>query len=326
MKKKIFGYIILTVVVLVFFSLFLGHSDINKEDGVYYNAFKEKYHISAVKIPEKIDFAGELVPLYNFDTRESLERELLVNVYWQSQTLLLLKRSKRYMPVIESILKNYGIPDDFKYLPVIESAFTNQVSSSGAAGFWQFLEPTAKELGLEINKEIDERYNLEKSTEAACKFFLKSYDIYKSWTMAAASYNCGRKALNDQILRQKTEYFYDLLLNEETSRYIFRILAIKTIFENPAEYGFYLRDSDYYKSYELKKVKVDTAVSNFANFAQKFNINYKILKFFNPWLRDTLLSNKTRKTYYINIPVNLDRKFSTSPESFYLDTANISNY
>lgn len=247
----------------------------------------------------------------------------MVNTYWQSQTLLLIKKSKRYFSVIEPILEKNGIPKDFKYLPLIESGFSNVVSPSGAAGFWQFKEETAKELGLIVNKEVDERYNLSKSTEAACKFLIKSYLIYHSWTLAAASYNNGRHAINIQIDKQKIKNYYDLLLNDETARYIFRILAIKTILNNPEKYGFYLKDSDYYGSFKLDTVKVDSSVKSFADFAKLYNLNYKMLKFFNPWLRDNFLTNKEKRTYYINIPVNLNRQIIIPNDSVLIDSTNV---
>jgi membrane-bound lytic murein transglycosylase D len=227
------------------------------------------YSVAAVKIPEKLTFAGEKVPLDNFDTRESLDRELLVNTYFHSQTFLLIKRSARFFPLIEPMLKKYGIPDDFKYLSVIESGLENSVSPRQAVGFWQLVEGTAKEYGMEINDEVDERYHIEKSTEAACKYFLESYQKYKSWTMAAASYNAGRNGIDRQIGRQNGDNYYDLLLNEETSRYIFRALSIKMI-----------------------------------------GINYKILKYFNPWLRETYLTNRHKKEYYIKIPKEGCRSYS----------------
>lgn len=253
-------------------------------------------------IPDEMIFAGEKVPLENFDTRESLDREILVNAYWHSRTLLVLKKSKRYFATIEPMLKKYGIPEDFKYIPLIESGFENTVSPAGACGVWQILENTAKEYGLEVNDEVDERYHLEKSTEVACKFFLESYEKYHNWTLAAATYNVGRKGIQDQINRQQVSNYYDLLLNEETGRYVFRILAFKLIAENPKQFGFQLEESDYYPALPLFEVKVDSSISNLAEFAGRYSINYKILKFFNPWLRENYLTNAAGKTYLIKIP------------------------
>ncbi len=255
-----------------------------------------------VPIPHKITFAGEEVPLQYFDVRESLDRELQVNTFWHSQTVLLLKRANRYFPIIEPILKENGVPDDFKYLAVAESALTQAVSPSQAVGFWQILEGTGKELGLEITKEVDERYHIEKSTQAACKFLKKSYDQYGNWTMAAASYNFGRNGIARQMDRQMNENYYDMVLGEETGRYVFRILAIKAIFENPQAYGFYLNKADLYPELRYKEVSVDSTISNIAQFASKFDTNYKIIKILNPWLRENYLNNKVKKSYAIKIP------------------------
>lgn len=255
-----------------------------------------------VPIPDKITFAGEEVPLHYFDVKESLDRELQVNTFWHSQTVLLFKRANRYFPIIEPILKENGIPDDFKYLAVAESALTQAVSPSQAVGFWQILEGTGKELGLEINKEVDERYHIEKSTHAACMFLKKSYAQYGNWTMAAASYNFGRNGIARQMDRQMSNSYYDMVLGEETGRYVFRILALKAIFENPRAYGFFLNKGDLYPELRFKEVSVDSSITSIAQFAGKFDANYKIIKMLNPWLRDNFLSNKTKKTYRIKIP------------------------
>jgi hypothetical protein len=264
---------------------------------------------SSVGIPDALIFAGERVPLENFDTRESLDREMLVNTYWHSRTLLVLKKSRRFFTIIEPVLKRNGIPEDFKYIPMAESGFENTTSPAGAVGVWQILESTAKDYGLEVNSEVDERYHLEKSTEAACKFFLESYALYQNWTLAAASYNVGRKGISNQIERQQVNNYYDLLLNEETGRYVFRILAFKLISQNPQEYGFQLEKNDYYPPIPVTELKIDTGVANFASFANDQGINYKILKLFNPWLRENFLTNKTGKSYIIKIPEGSKRSY-----------------
>jgi len=255
-----------------------------------------------IPIPLNLTFADEEVPLKNFDVRESLDRELQLNTYWHSQTLLLLKRANRFFAIIEPILKEKGIPEDFKYLAVAESALAQEVSPSKAVGFWQILEKTGKELGLEINKEVDERYNIEKSTRAACDFLLKSYKKFGGWTVAAASYNFGRNGIDRQIDRQNNESYYDLVLGAETERYIYRILAFKVIFENPHKYGFVLSQNDLYPQLKYFNVVVDTPITNIAKFAEHFNTNYKMIKTFNPWLRENYLPNSTRKKYQILIP------------------------
>ena len=274
-----------------------------------------KYVVTAVPIPEQLDFSGEPVPLGNFDVNEALDRELLVNTYWQSHTLLLIKRAHRYFPLIEKILAENGIPDDFKYLPVAESDLMNLVSPAGAVGYWQFRKGTAQDYALEVNSEVDERYHIEKSTEAACRFLKKSYETYGSWTMAAASYNMGRAGLNRQVTRQGTDYYYDLLLNEETGRYVYRLLALKLIMSDPEQYGFYYEEEELYPAIPTYQVTIDGPVEDFAEFAIRYSINYKVLKLFNPWLRENKLSNGSGKTYYISIPKKGFREFSLEEES-----------
>ncbi|NJK84923.1 MAG: lytic transglycosylase domain-containing protein [Bacteroidales bacterium] len=257
------------------------------------------YSVTAVKIPDKLDFAGEPVPLDNFDTRESLDRELLVNTFYHSQTFLLIKRANRFFPIIEPILKKYGIPDDIKYISLIESNLENAVSPKQAVGFWQLMEGTARDYGLEVNKEVDERYHLEKSTEVACKFFLESFKKYNNWTLTAASYNAGRLGIDRQIDRQDETSYYDMLLNEETARYVFRALAIKLIMNNPENYGFNLNENDRYPVIPTYDIKIDSSISNMSSFAKSLGLNYKIIKYFNPWLRETYLTNRNRSTYLL---------------------------
>lgn len=255
-----------------------------------------------IEFCDDIYFAGERVPLEMFNIRERYERELLSNTYFHSNTMVLLKRSKRWFPVIEPILKEYGIPDDFKYLCVIESYLSNVVSPAGAAGFWQFMKNTAQEYGLEINKEVDMRYNVELETEAACKYFLKAYERFGSWTLVAAAYNAGSSRVSKFMKEQGATSYYDLLMAEETERYIFRILAIKTIFENPEKYGIYVSDKLTYEPYRYKIVKVDKSIDNCAEFAKEHDITYKLLKVFNPWMRSNSLKVSNGKVYEIKIP------------------------
>lgn len=261
-----------------------------------------KYGVHALDIPDNLSFAGEEVPLKDPDIRERLDRELLVNTYWQSNALLLIKRSKKFFPVIEPILKEYGIPDDFKYLAVAESGLQNVISPARATGYWQLLKATAKEHGLEVNANVDERYHIKKSTEAACKYLKKARERFGSWTMAAAVYNIGQGNLVKQLERQKEDDYYDLLWGEETGRYVFRIMALKEIISNPEKYDFYLDEDDFYKAIPTFDVEIDTPVANFADFAKEHEINYKILKIHNPWLREAFLNNASRKKYQIAIP------------------------
>jgi len=281
---------------------------VSLEDKEHQKVFNDHYKVYSVNIPEKLDFAGENVPLEYFDVMESLDRELLVNTYWQSQSLLHIKRANRYFPYIDSILSANKIPVDFKYLCVAESGLMNVVSPSGATGFWQFMKETGIEYGLEINNEVDERYHFKKSTEAACKYLKTAYAKYKNWTLVAASYNMGMSGLEEQLARQKVDNYYDLLLNTETSRYVFRILSIKLIMENSTMFGFNYRPKDLYRNITTHQVKVDSAVTDFADFAKSMNTNYKMLKTFNPWLRQNFLTNKEKKTYFIEIPDQAARK------------------
>ncbi len=247
-------------------------------------------------------FAGEEMPLDIFYVREALERELSVITYWHSSTLLLIKMSYRWFPMFDSILEANGIPIDFKYLAVIESGLSNAVSPSNAVGFWQFLKGTAEENSLVIDKEVDERYHIEKSTEAACRYFNESYEKFGNWTLVAAAYNAGNNGITKQLERQKSGSYYDLLLSDETSRYVYRIAAMKLIFENPELFGFYIQDNDIYLPITCREVKVEDKIENLADFARANGISYKILKYFNPWLRENFLKNRKKRTYYIKIP------------------------
>ncbi|WP_299161572.1 lytic transglycosylase domain-containing protein [uncultured Eudoraea sp.] len=261
-----------------------------------------EYRISAIEIPADLNFANEKVPQEDPEIMERVDREFLVNTYWQSNALLLMKRAHKYFPVIEPILSKNGIPDDFKYLAVAESGLQNVVSHAGATGFWQIMKGTGREYGLEINDNVDERYHLEKSTEVACKYLQKYKEKYGSWTLAAAAYNAGPGSINKYMGIQKANDYYDLLLGEETGRYVFRILAIKEILSNPEKYGFDIENDDLYNAVPTFNVVVEEPVQNFADFAQQYEINYKILKRHNPWLREPHLNNASGKTYTLEIP------------------------
>ena len=264
---------------------------------------EESLKVYALKLPTALDFSGEAVPLNQPDIRERLDRELLVNTYWQSNMMLLLKRANKYFPIIEPILKEEGIPDDFKYLAVIESALQNIRSPKGAKGIWQIMPGTAREYGLEVNANVDERYHIEKSTRVASAYLKKAKARFGSWTLAAASYNRGMYATDGLLKKQLVNNYYDLLLNSETSRYVFRILAVKEIMTHPETYGFIFDQEDLYKPIAVRKLGVDTAISNIAQFAKAKSINYKILKVHNPWLIQNHLNNRSRKYYEIKIPV-----------------------
>lgn len=253
--------------------------------------------------PVAVDFAGEQAPLQISDVKERFERELLVNANLDATTLLIIKRANRAFPIIEPILAKYGVPDDFKYLAVIESGLVNAVSPAGAKGVWQFMPETARENGMEVNETVDERYHLEKATEAACKYLLAAKQRFGSWTLAAASYNGGVTGVTRQIEMQKVTTYYDLLLTDETSRYVFRILALKEIMKNPSLYGFNVVPEELYQNLPVRKIEIDSTISDLATFALTQGINYKILKIHNPWLRDKKLLNSSGKKYVIDIPL-----------------------
>jgi len=300
MKKII---LLSSIAIVLTFVFFIGYSKVdNNKKEINKQENKSASKVLAVEIPDKLDFAGEPVPVDRFDVRESLDKELTGNTFFQSQTSMYLKRANRWFPVIEPILKKNNIPDDFKYLAVSESGLENVVSPAGAVGFWQILKETATSFGLVVTEEIDERYNVEKSTEAACKYLRDAYNTYKSWTEAAASYNMGKAGLNKQIESQQNTSYYDLLLNIETSRYVYRILAFKIILSNPRNYGYYFSKRDLYPAIPTYAVAVDSSITNIAGFAKKQNVSYKILKWFNPWLRKNTLTNLQKKKYFITLP------------------------
>jgi len=253
--------------------------------------------------PEKIDFCGEEMPLNIPDVRERFDRELVVNQNLHGSTILVMKRANKFFPIIEPILAKNNVPDDFKYLAVIESSLTNATSSAGAKGFWQFMPHTAKEKGMEVTDLIDERYHLEKATQAACDYLIKAKEKFGSWTMAAASYNGGMAGLQKQIEFQQELNYYDLLLTDETFRYVFRILALKEIMQNPVKYGYNLPKESLYNAPMVKKIEIDSSITDLAKFAKLQGINYKELKLQNPWLRDRKLDNPEKKKYILEIPV-----------------------
>ena len=268
-----------------------------------YLAFDRIDHIAHdIELPETMEFCGEEVPLHLFYVRERLERELLINTYRHSTTLLQLKRTTRWFPVMEPIMEQYGLPEDFKYLAMIESELTNAVSPSKAVGFWQFLEGTGKEYNLEINREVDMRYNVEKETVAACKYLKDSYRKFGSWISAAAAFNCGNGRISRTLDDQRVDSYFDMLLPEETQRYVYRILALKLITENPEKYGFQIGDNGWYRPYEYKTVTVTESIHNLMDFAFEQGTNYKMLKYFNPWLRSNSLTVSAGKSYEIKIP------------------------
>lgn len=264
----------------------------------------EDRHFLAVSldVPDSMIFAGEPVPIDIPDVYERLDKELQINSYFHSNTIFLIKRANRWLPQIEKILRENGIPDDFKYLPLVESNLLNDVSPKNAVGYWQILKDAGREKGLEITNEVDERYDPLKATRAACKYLNEAYEKFGNWTLVAASYNRGMSGLQRAIDNQQVNSYYDLYLNEETARYVFRILAIKEIVEHPLKYGFQIDPKHLYQPEPLKYVEVDETIKDLVTFARQHNTNYKLLKRHNPWLRDDRLTVKKGKHYRIALP------------------------
>lgn len=257
---------------------------------------------SSIPVPETIDFADDHVPLEQSDVKERLDRELHINAYWHNNTIFLLKRAHRWFPEIETILREEGVPEDFKYIPAIEGQFQNVISGKQAVGFWQIRKATGLELGLEISRDVDERYDPIKSTRAACRYFNKAYKKFGNWTLAAASYDRGMSGIQRALDHQQVDSYYDLLLNDETSRYVFRILAIKEIIENPELYGFNIMEEHLYEPYLTEYLEVDETIPDLVTYAQDHGITYKDLKKLNPWLRRDRLTVRKGKQYLIAVP------------------------
>ena len=253
-------------------------------------------------LPEQLDFAGESLALNMMEVKEKLDREILVNTYWQSNNLLMLKRSSKYFPIIEPILSRNSIPNDFKYLALIESGLQNVVSPAGAAGYWQIMKSTGRENGLEINNEIDERYHIEKSTQVACDYLNEAYERFGNWTLAAASYNMGMAGTARRLSEQGVKSYYDLLLNSETARYVYRIAAVKHIHENLEEFGYVYHQDQGYSFPEMDTISVHSEVPDWISWAKTQGITYNTLRNYNPWLQSQQLSNSTNKAYHIWVP------------------------
>jgi membrane-bound lytic murein transglycosylase D len=300
--KPFFYVSSIIIILVVIFNLFSYSAYQANEKKQYKAEITDNYAVYAFPTPDSITFLGEHVPVENFDVRESVDMEIHKIAYWHAEMFLYFKRANRYFPVIEPILKKNNVPDDFKYVCVTESGLTNAVSPAKAEGFWQFVTATAKQYGLEVNDEVDERYNLIKATEAACKFLKAKYAKFGNWTLTAASYNAGDSGINRFMNYQNEKSYYDLALFTETGRYVYRAIAIKLIMENPKAYGFNYTKNDLYPIIETKQVAVDSTINDLTVFAQKQGTSYKLLKMFNPWLRNKKLTNKNKTKYSIDIP------------------------
>jgi len=329
MIKRNLKYILPVAAAVVAAMIFIYGIGYNKEpQRDYRGAFQRNYKIFTPELPEKADFAGEEVPLDNLLVRESFDREIMAFTFMHSTTQQMFKRAQRYFPIIEPILKQNNIPDDFKFLAIAESNLGNTSSPAGAEGVWQFLASTGRKYGLEINSDIDERYNLIKATLAAGKYLLEAHDSFGDWTLAAASYNRGMNGIERALKGQKVTNYYDLYLNEETARYIFRILAAKEIYNNPTKYGFYLLETDFYPAVKTYTVTVDTTIEDLPEFARQRGLTYRIIREFNPWIHGYTLPNKSGRTYILTLPEKDALSVSSysgknPPETFFHDTLKI---
>lgn len=255
-------------------------------------------------VPDSVEFAGEWISLIDSDLKERFDRELIVNNFWHSNTILYLKRANRWFPVMSKILKEEGIPQDMLYLAVIESGLTQATSPSGARGFWQFMESTAREYNLRVDNQVDERLNVEKSTRAACKYLKNAYEKFNSWTLTAASYNMGKSGIQSNLDRQGVDSYFDLSLNLETARYVFRILAVKEIMNNPNKFGFKIQPHQLYPPYKTRKVKIENSIENLYEWSVEHGITIKILRKLNPWIRGSELTLISNQTIELDLPEN----------------------
>lgn len=303
MKNKLNIIVLLLVAGII---AYLVYTDYINPTPVEKTEIIVSYGVPQLVIPDTLFFAGERVPLEIPDVRERLDRELHVNTFWHSNTIFLLKRGARWLPDIKKELDEAGVPSDMMYLTVIESDLQNKISPSNAVGFWQLLKGTAKDFKLEVTSEVDERYNQMKSTDAAIIYLTKAYQKFGSWTNAAASYNIGRRGLGRALDKQAVTSYYDLLLGEETSRYVFRAIAIKLIFENPEKYGFDFTEEHLYQKEDLQEIKITKTIDNLRDWAFENSINYKQLKRYNPWLRKNSLTVRKGKSYIFQIPKNME--------------------
>lgn len=312
MNRKLLYFIAVMLAVLVggyvLSHAFAEENQATASNDVFYDYAPQR--VNALPIPDEVQFAGVTVDLTRHDLRERMDRELLAFTYMHSTTFLLIKRANLYFPIIEPILKEQGIPDDFKYLAVIESYLNPRaVSPVKAVGVWQFVVETAKECGLEVNEQVDERRHLEKATMGACRYLQQSYDVYGDWLTAGASYNAGRRRITSSLEEQKADDCLELYLNEETSRYVFRLMAVKEILSRPKDFGFHLEKSDFYHTVRTSQVEVNTSVADWAEWAEEHGMNYVQLKYFNPWIASLKLDNPYKKTYTVKIPYAEDLNF-----------------
>ena len=310
-KLSIVAIILASVAIAGEAFIFATRRDKNEAEAIHTKAIRADYRVYAPPIPDTMTFCGERVPLNHWYVREGLDRELVSNMYYQSNTLFNIKRATRYFPTIERILKEQGVPDDFKYLCVIESGLQCATSPAGAQGYWQFMKATGQKYGLEVGDDIDMRNDLEASTRAACRYLKDLKRRFGGWTEAAAAYNCGENGLDKRLNNQQQSSYYDLYLNRETQRYVYRILALKLIMQHPQDYGYTVRRCDTYPELPHEEVTLGGQNVDLVQFAVDNGTTYKMLRSLNPWLTSSTLRNKAGKTYKVKIPVKKGTEYNT---------------
>ncbi len=310
-KLSIIAIILASVAIAGEAFIFATRKDKNEEEALHTRAIRADYRVYAPSIPDTLYFCGERVPLNLWYVREGLDRELVSNMYYQSSTLFNIKRATRVFPTIERILREEGVPQDMKYLCVIESSLQNVTSPAGANGYWQFMKATGQKYGLEITDEIDMRNNLEASTHAACRYLKSLKARFGGWTEAAAAYNCGENGLEKRLANQQQQSYYELLLNKETQRYVYRILALKLIMQHPQDYGYTVRRCDTYPELPYEEVTLSGQNVDLVQFAIDNGTTYKMLRIMNPWITTDKLKNKTGKSYKVRIPTQKGTEYNT---------------
>lgn len=269
------------------------------------------FYVLDLSIPADLDFCGEKIPSNNYEIRDDLEKEFFSSAYWKTNSMVLFRKAQKWFPYIEPILKQEGVPDDFKYLAVIESHLSNITSPAGASGFWQLLPASARNYGLEVNGYIDERYHVEKATRAACGHIKDAYAVFKNWTLSAAAYNRGIGGIQAALKRQKTDNYFDLLLNRETGSFVYRILAYKTLFSSPGHFGIKKKKWNYFSKIPFTVIKVDSTIESLSLFATQKGIDLHTLRGFNPWILHNSIPNPDKKVYEIRIPKNTSADYSS---------------
>jgi len=310
-------FLIVFLVLYFFITLLFKKPQIN--DQTYVN---NNFNVFGLNIPQNLTFCDEQIPVDNFEIRNNLEKEFFTNEYWKNNSAILFNKIAKWFPYIEPILKAEGVPDDIKFIAVIESHLSNKVSSAGASGFWQLVPSTARNYGLIVNSQVDERLDVEKATHAACKLFKDAHARFNNWTLAAAAYNLGIGGIERALKAQNTDNYYDLLLNKQTGEFIYRLLAYKTLLSSPVHFGIKKTKIKYLPKIPIKVYVVDSSITNITFLAKKIKCSKAQIKLLNPWLTGNELDNPEKHKFSFRIPKNLNKDYS----SYYLDLISEDGY